>query len=323
MQECIRNLPEKFLNRLIQIIPAQNLEAVYNSFNTKRPVAFRVNTLKIQRNQLIKKLREKGCNLEEVEWNKDAFILKNGPDENVKKLTDTESHANGELYIQSLSSMIPAIILDVKPGDKVLDIAAAPGSKTTQMAAMMENNGEIIANDLSRARTFKLRANLKQQGVTNTKVLNIPGQFLWKKFPEHFDKALVDAPCSLEGRIKCFDPKTFKDWSVKRIEILSQRERFLLRSAISAVKPGGTIVYSTCTLAPEENEEVIDWILKKENGAIALESISLPQIPVIKPITGWRKKVFDPQIKKTMRIMPSETMEGFFVAKIRKIRNTL
>jgi 16S rRNA (cytosine1407-C5)-methyltransferase len=186
------------------------------------------------------------------------------------------------------------------------------------MAMMMNDTGEIIANDLSPIRIFKLKANLAGQGVTHTTTNRMPGQFLWKRFPAYFDKALVDAPCSLEGTIYTERPKSYSMWSVHKIKELSQRQRYLLRSAISATKVGGEIVYSTCTLAPEENEGVIDWILAKEK--VEIVPISVPGLKTYPGITQWgNAKPYDPRVTACMRIYPTELMEGFFVAKLRKI----
>jgi 16S rRNA (cytosine1407-C5)-methyltransferase len=318
----LKKLPEKFLDRIDKIVPEGRKDGVLRSFCERRSTSFRANTLKISADDLEQYLQKQGVDFERIGWNTNAFVLTSESGNDVKSLTEVSLYKEGGFYIQSLSSMIPALVLDPKPNERILDIAAAPGSKTTQLAALMENGGEIVANDISSVRIYKLRANLQQQGVTNTRVTRIPGQLLWKKYPEYFDKALVDAPCSLEGRISCIDPKTYADWSVKRIEFLSQRERFLLRSAVSAVKPGGVIIYSTCTLAPEENEEVVNWILEREKGALRVESIDIAGFLVYRPIMKWRKQVFAPEVEKTVRILPSETMEGFFLAKIRKLRGT-
>src|SRR3989344_419590 len=137
--------------------------------------------------------------------------------------------------------MIPALILNPKPGEKVLDICAAPGSKTTQIAAMMENKGELVANDINQIRVYKLESNLKMQGVTNVIVTKLPAEAIWKKVPEQFDKTLVDVPCSMEGIFYCGDPKTFTHWSTKKVHYLAKHQKLILRSAVSATKPGGTI----------------------------------------------------------------------------------
>lgn len=313
-------LPEKFLEKLHGFLPQQEEEQVLQSFCVRKPSTFRTNTLKVSADALQAKLKQQGIEAERISWYPDAFVLKNVPQ---KVLTETPEYTNGELYVQSLSSMIPPLILDPKPGDFVLDATAAPGSKTTQIAALMHNTGILIANDKSRVRTFRLQANLKLQGVTNAEVLSLPGEFLWKKYPEYFDKTLVDVPCSMEGRFYIEDEKTYKDWTPGKVKMLSEMQKWLLRSAVSATKPGGTIVYSTCTLSPEENEEVIQWILKKEGDALEVESIDLPGLPHEHGLTHYKQKLFDQRLAKTLRIYPTETMEGFYVAKLKKVRSTI
>jgi NOL1/NOP2/sun family putative RNA methylase len=307
-------LPEEFLTRLAQIIPQEKLNPVLESFSKPKPISFRVNTLKTDANTLEKELHKQNLQIERVPWYQDAFILKGEK----SQLMETEQYLDGHIYIQNLSSMIPALVMKPRTRDIVCDLTAAPGSKTTQLAQMMRNKGKILANDISRTRMFRLKANLKSLGVTNTDVTSIPGQALWKKFPEQFDKTLVDVPCTMEGRFSILDPDSYKGWTPKKVKLLSKLQQFLLRSAISATKPGGLIVYSTCTLEPEENEAVIDWILKKEAGNLSVEDIKLDLPETQQGLTTWKNKSIDPQIAKTMRILPSETMEGFYVAALRK-----
>lgn len=275
------SFPQEFIRRLKQL----NIDpAVFK----KKPTTFRINTLKINHLQL------PGFEFDFVPNIPGAFILNN---KSQKELTQTDVYKNGEIYVQSLSSMMPALVLDPKPGEKILDITAAPGSKTTQMAALMENRGEIVANDASFERIYRLKANLAVQGVTIARVIKNDARAIWQQFPEYFDRVLVDVPCSMEGRFQTNNPKTYQDWSIKKIKILAQLQKWILRSAVSATKPGGTLVYSTCTLNHEENENVIDWILKKEKGNI--------------------------ELVKMERINPSELMEGFFIAKIRKLNSNV
>lgn len=219
--------------------------------------------------------------------------------------------------------MIPPLVLSPQPEEIILDMAASPGSKTTELATLMHNTGIIIANDKSPKRLFKLLENLKTQGVTNTKTSAIPGEFLWKKYPEYFDGVLLDAPCSMEGRFTTNDPNSYKDWSPRKIKELSNLQKWMLRSAISCTKIGGTIVYSTCAMSPEENEEVIDWLLKKMGDAITIEELSLEHLPKNPGLTQWGKKQYNPALAKTLRIYPSTLMEGFFVAKIKKHASTI
>lgn len=315
-------MPEAFINRMEACLQGDALRSALQSFCYKKPTTFRANTLKISADDLAQQLTKQGIEFERMPWYPDAFVLTGPlheePNTTKDQLLDTDLYKNGCLYVQSLSSMIPPIVLDPKPGETVLDIAAAPGSKTTQMAAMMENRGEILANDKSYVRVYKLKANLAHQGVTNTIVTQKAGQILWQQYPDYFDKVLVDVPCSMEGRFFTKDPKSYAGWSTKKIKSLVQIQRFLLRSAVSATKRGGRIVYSTCTLAPEENEGIIDWILKKEGKQLDVLPIGHQFPDAVQGITRWNEKQYHPDVVKTLRILPSETMEGFYIALLRK-----
>lgn len=318
MKNQWQKLPPIFLERLISIVPSTAKESVLESFCHERPTSLRVNTLKIKSDELISRLTKEGFILINVPFWENAFLVKN--DTLQKPLVESPLYKEGLFYIQSLSSMIPPLVLAPQKNEKILDLCAAPGSKTTQIAQLVENSGEIIANDNSRIRVFKLIANLKTLGVTNVKTQISHGQTLWSQYPGYFDRSLVDVPCSMEGRFNTHDPKTYEFWSTKKIKELRERQRFLLRSAISATKVGGVIVYSTCTLAPEENEDVIDWILKKEAGKIETEEIKLKKLETQNTLDYFKEKQYSPQVKKSVRILPSETMEGFFIAKLRKLK---
>lgn len=289
-----RNLPKEFLQRLETIIPAEQLHFVLEAYTVARPTTMRVNMLKTTVAHLLQTFDKHHIMYEPSIISPIAFIIRSDK----RMLLDLDAYKNGLFYIQSLSSMLPVIALDPKLNEKILDIAAAPGSKTTQMASLMNNTGQIVANDNSRIRGYKLQANLKIQGVTNTTVVISPGQILWQNYPEYFDKALVDAPCSMEGTFTTTNPKTYEHWSIKAIKELVQRQKWLLRSAVSATKPGGIIAYSTCTLEPEENNKIIEWIVKKERGKVEL-------------------------VEPTTQIYPSELMEGFFIAKLVKTQSTI
>ena len=313
-------LPRDFIFSLKDLLPPQYYSQVLNSFAIRKPTTFRVNSLKITAAQLRKNLADEGIKADTIHWYKDAFILKNIT---LRKLQETKWYKEGYLYVQSFSSMIPALVLAPQPKDLVLDITAAPGSKTTQMAMLMGNTGEIVANDISRVRLFKLEANAKTQGVSNTKIVNAPAQRIWQMYKEYFDKTLVDVPCSMEGRFDTHEPKTYAGWSFKKVKTLAKDQKWILRSAVSATKVGGMIVYSTCTISPEENEGVIDWILKKEKGKLRVETIVLPGIQTMQGIEKCLDETYSPEVKKTLRIIPSVNMEGFFVAKLKKIKSTV
>lgn len=315
----MHTLPEKFIERLKTIYSEKEYKQILSAMQNKMFPSFRTNTLKKATPELKNALQKQGFIIEGVEWYADAFILKN---KSVREMTETAEYNNGFLYIQNLASMIPALVLDPQPDEKILDLTAAPGSKATLIAALMNNTGELTANDLSFKRLFKLKENFKQMGVTYAKILNLPGESLWKKLPEYFDRTLVDVPCSMEGRIRSDDPKTYQDWSPKKIKQLSKLQKYLLRSAVSATKVGGTIVYSTCTLAPEENEEVIEWVVAKTPEALTVEKILLPNLPLQKGMTSWKKKEFK-YTQNCARILPNQTMEGFFITKLHKLATTV
>ncbi len=260
------------------------------------------------------------------------------------ELGRTLEHLLGYYYIQELASMLPVIVLKPKPNQMILDLCAAPGSKTTQIAAEMRNTGTIIANDISLGRIKILASNLERCGVVNTIITRKEGFSLCKRLknanlkevggqgqslkkigqninlvPSRFDKILVDAPCSGEGTIRS-SPKTLLMWNIKSIKSLSKIQKSLLSAAIEILKPGGEIVYSTCTHAPEENEEVIDFILKKFRGNIKIEDIKLP-IKCRMGITSWNNIKYGKNVAKSCRIYPHDAdTEGFFITKFRRVK---
>ncbi|MBI4973222.1 RsmB/NOP family class I SAM-dependent RNA methyltransferase [Candidatus Roizmanbacteria bacterium] len=298
----MESIPEVFIKRITSRYSTITKDTITYIF-CKKPVSIRVNTIKTMVQNVTKQLDDLAIPYEKISWYQDAFLL---PTATSKKITETHLYKDGKIYIQSLSSMLPALVLNPQSGERVLDMSAAPGSKTTQMAMMMKNEGEILANDIDSNRIYRLKSVLANQGVTNTITSRFPGQSLWTKYPEYFDKVLLDAPCSMEGKFDATDPKTYSHWSLKKVRNLSKLQRWMLRSAVSATKVGGTIVYSTCTLSPEENEEVIDWILEKEKDNIIFEKIELQNLSLT---NGY--------------VLPSSTIEGFFVAKLKKIKSNI
>lgn len=311
---CWQNLPERFINNLKAIIPQEKLDSVLESFCSEKAVVIRINTLKTDKQTVQQALAKYGIATQNVNWYDAALLISDG----LKSvLTQTDEYKKGFYFLQNLSGMIPALILDPKPFEKVLDLAAAPGSKTTQLAQMMHNTGEIVANDISKNRLYKLKAISKLLGVENVTVQQIPGEYIWKKYPNYFDRVLLDAPCSMEGRFNTNDPKSYKDWSAKKIKVLSYLQKRMLRSAFYAVRPGGIIVYATCTLALQENEEVINWLLDKEQKNLLIENIAYPGIPPKALINYY--KPFPDEILKTYRILPDSELEGFFIAKLRRV----
>lgn len=311
--QCYELLPGEFIQKITKLFP-QTYHTILSSFCSKKPVSIRINTLKTTRGEVEVLLKEQGINYESVFWCDQALIIRSEK----KKVTELSAYKEGLFYIQNLSSMLASVILDPKPHETVLDMCAAPGSKTSHMAMLMQNTGTIMANDTSRNRLFKLTDVLKTQGVTNSKIINYPGEMLWKKYPNYFDKTLVDVPCSMEGRFLAQDEKTYADWTPKKTKQLATLQKQLLSSAFIATKPGGTIVYATCTLSPEENEAVVNELCQTEKYPFTIEK-TIINIPYAKSgLAAYNGTVFHEKVQNTLRVMPNDLMEGFFIAKIVK-----
>lgn len=316
MREQVSKLPEPFLERLRLIVPCDKFDAVANTFTEPKPTTFRANTLKTSAKKVAEALENQGFRLERVSWYPDAFILKAG---RLQELQKTSFYQNGEIYVQSLSSMIPPLVLDPKPGEEILDLTAAPGSKTTQLACLMNGEGKIVANDNNRPRFFKLKANLELQGVRNVELMQRYGESIGRMFPERFQKILLDAPCGTEGRFYVHEPETYCYWKPAKIREMVRKQKKLLYSAVQALGTGGVLVYSTCTFAPEENEGVLDWVLEKFQGVIAIEKIDFMLPNQTSGLGAWDDETFDASVRNARRILPTAQMEGFFVVKVRKL----
>lgn len=315
MRSEIKLLPSDFLERLKHILPSQKWDELVNTFADKKPTTFRINTLKTNSNAVEEKLSGKGFQMHRVSWYPDAFLIRKGT---LRDLQETDVYKQGEIYVQSLPSMIPPLVLQPEAGDNVLDLTAAPGSKTTQMACLMKNKGRILANDSNKPRFFRLKSNVESQGAKNIELSLHYGETFGKKFPETFDKILLDAPCSAEGRFNTSEPSSFGYWKTSKVYEMAKKQKKLLFSALHALKPGGTLVYSTCTYAPEENEGVLNWALQKFGAAVRIEPISFHLPNQMSGIASWEKESFDPAVRKAIRILPNQQMEGFFVAKLLK-----
>ena len=219
----VREKFEFFLARLEMMIGSSLFHEIEHTF-TERPTTFRVNTLVTTKERALDILKQEGFKIKQVSWYKGAYILEN---KSKRELTKLSLYEEGGLYIQSLASMVPPIVLDPMPGESVLDLTAAPGSKTSQIAAHMKRQGTLIANDKNKIRFFKLKHNMEKLGVgTGTEqedswtfTLRMePGEILAKEYPAYFDKILLDAPCSAEARFCEDDPKTYGYWNEKKIK---------------------------------------------------------------------------------------------------------
>lgn len=278
--------------------------------------AIRVNTLKIDVESLKKKLFS--WNLKNVPWCKEGFWISNKSD-NKYDIGNLIEHSLGYIYIQDPASMIPPVVLEPKENELVLDMCAAPGSKTTQIAQYMKNKGVLIANDNSSDRLKALEINLRRLNALNTIVTLMQGSHL-KKLTHNeifFDKILLDAPCSGSGTIRK-SYKSIQRYSYNFVRSMSSIQKRLISTAFELLKVGGTLVYSTCTIEPEENEEVVSFLLDKySNAKIEIINIDLNRS---KPFTNLGDKSFRKEVENCIRIFPQDNdTEGFFVAKITKI----
>ena len=306
--EVKKKLPNEFVDELYENYSPLTVDRILAGMSGERNTTLRVNTLKSDIYEIMNMLKENAIKFDRVPWYNDALVIKNA---NEKELQKLDIYEEGKIYLQSLSSMVPPIVLKPKPGEKVLDLTAAPGSKTTQIAAMMQNSGYILANELDALRCERLKFNVEKQGAKIIEINNGRGESIGKKYEEYFDKVLLDAPCSGEGRFLANDPKTYRSWSVKTVKELSKLQKKLLKSAYQAVKKGGEIVYSTCTLNKEENENILKWAIEELN--IKLLDINLN----IKNSVEISENNAD--LKKTIRILPSKETEGFFIARLKKV----
>lgn len=274
----------------------------------------RCNTLKTSSEELVKRLKQK-WNISQPFQNYPEIILID-QDLNPGELGNAIEHILGYYYIQEISSMLPVLALDPKPNELLLDLFASPGSKTTQIAARMQNQGTILANDFKLDRIKILATNLERCGVTNTIVSRKDAIALCSAISKSnlkFDKILLDAPCSGEGTLRS-SPKTFLMWNHKVINKLSRQQKKFLAFALKCLNPKGTLVYSTCTHTPEENEEIINFALK--NFPVKIETISLP-VKCRQGIIQWKDITFSPETLKACRIYPQDNdSEGFFLAKL-------
>jgi 16S rRNA (cytosine1407-C5)-methyltransferase len=312
-------LPAEFVERLRRIVPAAQWPSVWQSFQQERPPVLRVNTLRTTPEAMVAALEEEGINATPVSGKPDALTL---PLVQRAEALASIPYRDGLLYSQNLASQMAPLALDPQPGEEVLDMCAAPGGKTLQLACLMRGKGRLAAVEKVKARYFKLKANLAQQQVDLVHTYLADGAGLWRKVPERFDRTLLDAPCSSEARFRAGQPETFAHWRRKKVTEMARKQKALLFSAIDVLKPGGVLLYSTCSFAPEENEATVDKALQRFGDAIQVEPIELPlpdSLLNCQPgLSEWEGKAFDPQLAQALRILPNEHMEGFFLCRLRK-----
>ena len=311
---------EERMNAILELSGSdkKDEEAFWKIVHTEPINSIRCNLIKMPPQELIKRLEQKGWKIKQpFKEYPEIMIIENQlkPGE----IGRSEEHLLGYYYVQEISSMMPILALKPSKEDNLLDLCASPGSKTTQAAAMMENSGNIIANDNNLGRMVVLASNLEKCGVSNTVITKRDGVQICKQLKRagfSFDKVLCDVPCSGEGTLRS-SPGTFVTWNIKTVENLGRQQKVLAAAALEVLKINGEMIYSTCTHSPEENEEVIQFLMN--NFDIQIESIELP-IKTRDGISKWRNQVFNKEIKKARRIYPQDNnTEGFFLCKIKKL----
>lgn len=308
--EIKKRLPEKFIDELYEMYSPVSVDKILLGMTDDRFLTLRVNTIKYNIQDLMRYFKEVNIKFERVPWYSDALIIKNAREKDIQKL---DVYKKGFVYFQSLSSMVPPLVLNPRSGEKVLDMTSAPGSKTTELACLMKNDGYILANELDKIRCERLKYNVEMQEAKIVEVINRRGEKLGNEYTEQFDKVLLDAPCSGEGRFVATKVQTYRGWSERNVNELVKLQKKLFESAYKSLKHGGFMVYSTCTINRHENEEVLEWALN--NFDIKLKDINLE----IRNVLPGDNQGLNRDISKAIKILPSKLMEGFFVALIYKI----
>jgi NOL1/NOP2/sun family putative RNA methylase len=313
-------LKPEFENRMKTLL-GDDFDKFVSSLEQRPLSSIRVNELKISPDKLKKELEDKGWKINQpIHSHPEIMVIESQLEPG--EIGRTFEHLLGYYYVQEISSMLPIIALNPQPNERVLDLCASPGSKTTEMASFMKNTGLIIANEPDFGRMKILSSNLERCGVSNVIVTRKEGTALCNKLSENgfsFDKILVDAPCTGEGTLRA-NPKTALMWNPNGIRKMSSLQKRLISSAIKLLKVGGEVVYSTCTYGPEEDEEVVDFVLREFPEQIEIEKISLP-LKTHPGIQKWQGHEFSEKVKFACRVFPFDNnTEGFFITKFKKIK---
>lgn len=307
------------LERLLPLLREEEIQTLYRELEQPLYPAFRYNPLKgIDRNKVEKWAKQYEWQLKPVPFCEESFWVT----ESSQPISKTIEHSLGYYYIQDAASMLPVELFDFSSSERplILDMAASPGGKTTHLVSRTNDQALIIANDSSRDRLTALRIVLQNWGSSHVAVTNYPGEYFGSWYPETFDRILLDAPCSMQG-LRESDSHSIKPITQKEINNLAKRQLKLLESALQAIKIGGQIVYSTCTLTLEENEMVLDAIMNKFGHQIQIDPIDHILRRSAPALGQFNQQKFHAQIPHAARIWPfSFGTAGFFAARITKIQ---
>jgi len=295
---------EDFKSRLEQIEPT-----LFERLQKKDEFSFRVNLHRSNSKEVLELLKKEGFNPKKVDWYENAFIL---PISHREQLIKSSVYANKLIYIQNLSSIFAALELKATKDDWVLDLAAAPGGKALIFSEVAK---KISAVEKDKSRFFMMKRNFKESLAKNIQTYNKDGRFVYKATPKMFDKVFLDAPCSSEAHIDINKGITW--WSKRRIYKFAKLQKELIISAYESLKSGGTLIYATCTFAPEENEAVVDFLLRKYSDAKVLP-IEHNLKDIQNGLTSWENENYSQDLKNALRFLPNGAFSGFFMAKIYK-----
>lgn len=315
------DFPPLFLERLQAILPATGYAEALAGLAGPRDTCFRLNPLHgDDMSDVLNELADAGIGFRALRGMDGVFRVTAGER---GQLTRAGAVTRGSVYIQNPASMLAPLALAPAMGDVVLDLAAAPGSKTLQLAAMVGAAGRVSAVEVVKPRFYRLLGNLKRHGADNVQAYLKDGRFVWRSVPERFDKVLLDAPCSSEGQFLRSEPESFRYWRPKKGREMARKQKSLLWSAVQCLKPGGRLLYATCTFAPEENEVVIDHVMRKFPGILEIMPVDMPLENSQPGLTEWRDKPLHPSLRGALRILPTDCYEGFFLCRMAKHGSTL
>lgn len=310
-----------FISRMASILQMSKGKVKHLFYQRARTTIRLNNLLEDPKNTYKVLTKTRGWKLQEIKNLEYTYFVNN---RDKSEVADSQEYKDGKFYIQDLSSILSIYILDPKRDDDILDLAAAPGSKTTLISSLTDNQARILANDIDQERLGRLSNVLNQFGAKNVKVTNKDGNKFGRIYPNHFDRVILDAPCSGEGRIYLAGRNPLRFWSIKMVNAMVKKQKKLIESAFEALSIGGTLVYSTCTLEPDENEGVVTHLLNKYDNA-RMEEIEfvkdlepLLTDKITDGITKWSGNTYHQEVAKSKRIIPSPEMMGFYIAKVTK-----
>lgn len=298
----MEKLPDFLLTKLNKDYSQEEVIRILEGYKTKRILSFRVNTIKTTAEEIEQELIKNEIKYERVKWSKDAFIVLNKKENEIQEM---DIYKNGKIYLQSLSSMLPPIVLNPMPQNDILDMAAAPGGKTTQIAALSNNEANITACEINKIRVERLKYNLDKQGASSVFVMLEDARNIDNFFS--FDQILLDSPCSGSGTININENNLNEYFTTELVERSKKLQIALIKKAIKILKSGKEMVYSTCSILKEENEDIIRKVLNEGIEIVPIEFDGKETLPQLSTT-----------IKGTLCICPTKYYEGFFIAKLRK-----